>query len=132
MAAAYEGGVILAADSRTSTGRYVANRAAGKLTQIADRVFVCRSGSAADTQAVAGYVQFYIAQHQAESGRELLVANAAELCMQARARAEGRGEQRAHAARLRVRLKGSPRPSPLAPALHRRSFMATRARCRAA
>ena len=82
MAASFNGGVILAADSRTSTGRYVANRAAGKITQIADNVFVCRSGSAADTQAVSGYVQYYIAQHQAEAGRQLSVHNAANLTMQ--------------------------------------------------
>jgi len=38
MAAAYNGGVVLGADSRTSTGNYVANRATDKLTQLTDKV----------------------------------------------------------------------------------------------
>ncbi|KAK6927775.1 Proteasome, subunit alpha/beta [Dillenia turbinata] len=41
----YNGGVILGADSRTSTGVYVANRASDKITQLTDNVCVCRSGS---------------------------------------------------------------------------------------
>ncbi len=45
MAAAYDGGVVLGADSRTSTGNYVANRATDKLTQLTDKVtaYVARS-----------------------------------------------------------------------------------------
>jgi 20S proteasome subunit beta 1 len=50
MAVQFEGGVIIGADSRTTTGSYIANRVTDKLTQIHDRVFCCRSGSAADTQ----------------------------------------------------------------------------------
>jgi len=45
MACAYDGGVILGADSRTSTGNYVANRASDKITQVMDNVWMCRSGS---------------------------------------------------------------------------------------
>jgi hypothetical protein len=45
LASAYKGGVVLAADSRTSTGSYVANRASDKITEICDNVFMCRSGS---------------------------------------------------------------------------------------
>ncbi|KAI4992242.1 hypothetical protein ZWY2020_051633 [Hordeum vulgare] len=41
----YDGGVVLAADSRTSTGMYVENRASDKITQLTDNVYVCRSGS---------------------------------------------------------------------------------------
>ncbi|KAF4385452.1 hypothetical protein G4B88_005784 [Cannabis sativa] len=41
----YNGGVVLGADSRTSTGVYVANRASDKITQLTDNVYVCRSGS---------------------------------------------------------------------------------------
>jgi 20S proteasome subunit beta 1 len=50
MAVAFDGGVVLGADSRTSTGAYVANRVSDKITAVHDRVYVCRSGSAADTQ----------------------------------------------------------------------------------
>ena len=47
MAVAFDGGVIMGADSRTSTGSYVANRVSDKITQLHDRIYVCRSGSAA-------------------------------------------------------------------------------------
>lgn len=50
MAACYKDGVVLGADSRTSTGSYVANRVTDKLTKLSDHIYVCRSGSAADTQ----------------------------------------------------------------------------------
>ena len=53
MAVEFDGGVVVCADSRTSTGTYVANRTSDKLTQVAERIYVCRSGSAADTQARA-------------------------------------------------------------------------------
>ena len=51
----YDGGVVLGADSRVSTGTYVSNRASDKITHLADFVYLLRSGSAADTQAVSDY-----------------------------------------------------------------------------
>ncbi|KAL0337163.1 UNVERIFIED_CONTAM: Proteasome subunit beta type-6 [Sesamum calycinum] len=84
----YDGGVVLGADSRTSTGMYVANRASDKITQLTDNVYVCRSGSvlkiagikifaafekwfselslcslAADSQIVSDYVRYFLHQH---------------------------------------------------------------------
>ena len=50
MAATFDGGVVLGADSRTSTGSYVANRATDKVTRLTERVYVCRSGSAAGSR----------------------------------------------------------------------------------
>ena len=41
------------------------------------QVFVCRSGSAADTQAITAYVQYYLHQHQMELNSEILVKTAA-------------------------------------------------------
>lgn len=63
MAVEFDGGVVMAADSRTSMGDYVANRVSRKITPVHDRIFVCRSGSAADTQALTGYVQHYLGLH---------------------------------------------------------------------
>ncbi len=57
-----DGGVIIGADSRTSTGSYVANRVSDKLTPVHDTIYCCRSGSTADTQAVADYVRHFLAQ----------------------------------------------------------------------
>ena len=38
MAASFDGGVVLGADSRTSTGNYIANRVTDKLMQLTDKV----------------------------------------------------------------------------------------------
>lgn len=48
------------ADSRTTTGAYIANRVTDKLTRVSDTIWCCRSGSAADTQAVADVVQYQL------------------------------------------------------------------------
>ena len=88
MAVAFQGGVVIGADSRTTTGSYIvrlafvplnshqltfgpgqANRVTDKLTYLHDRVYCCRSGSAADTQAIAdvahSQLQMYQITHEA-------------------------------------------------------------------
>lgn len=67
MAVAYDGGVIMGADSRTSTGTYVANRVSDKITSLHDHIYACRSGSAADTQAITDYVRYFLASHRWET-----------------------------------------------------------------
>ena len=62
LALPYEGGVLVCADSRTSTGTYVANRVSDKLVQISEQIYVCRSGSAADTQTLTDYVHYFLNQ----------------------------------------------------------------------
>jgi len=79
MAAVFDGGVILAADSRTSTGIYVANRTSRKISKVHDRIYVCRSGSAADTQALTGFVQQYFGLHAIELGKLPTVNTCAKL-----------------------------------------------------
>ena len=46
------------------TGVYVSNRVSDKITGVDERIYVCRSGSAADTQAVSDYVTHYLNQHR--------------------------------------------------------------------
>lgn len=82
MAVEYDGGVVIGADSRTSSGSYVANRVTDKLTKITDRVYCCRSGSAADTQAIADYVKLYLDMHQNEIGERTTVKTAAGIFKQ--------------------------------------------------
>jgi len=82
MAVQFDKGVVIGADSRTTTGSYIvriityvltafivpniytctcqANRVTDKLTHVHDRIYCCRSGSAADTQAVADIVHYYL------------------------------------------------------------------------
>jgi 20S proteasome alpha/beta subunit len=62
MAIPFQGGVVVGADSRVSTGTYIANRVSDKIAQLHDRIWCCRSGSAADTQALTDYVRFYLGQ----------------------------------------------------------------------
>ncbi|KAK1275672.1 Proteasome subunit beta type-6 [Acorus gramineus] len=75
----YDGGVVLGADSRTSTGMYVANRASDKITQLTDNVYLCRSGSAADTQIISDYVRYFLDQHTIQLGQPATVKVAANL-----------------------------------------------------
>lgn len=55
VAVTFDGGVVLGADGRVSTGTYISNRASNKIQQLTDSVFLLRSGSAADTQAIGDY-----------------------------------------------------------------------------
>eukprot|EP00035_Acanthoeca_spectabilis_P020210 m.431678 g.431678 ORF g.431678 m.431678 type:complete len:225 (-) comp17335_c0_seq1:65-739(-) len=79
MAVEFDGGVIIGADSRTTTGSYIANRVTDKLTRITDNVYCCRSGSAADTQAVADMVAYHLDFHSVQTGGPPLVETAANV-----------------------------------------------------
>ncbi|KAF2302775.1 hypothetical protein GH714_008314 [Hevea brasiliensis] len=75
----YNGGVVLGADSRTSTGMYIANRASDKITQLTDNVYICRSGSAANSQIVSDHVRYFLHQHTTQLGQPATVKVAANL-----------------------------------------------------
>jgi 20S proteasome subunit beta 1 len=79
VAVPFDGGVVLGADSRVSTGTYVANRVSDKIVQLHDRIWCCRSGSAADTQALTDYVKHYLSQLAIETGKLPMVKHAATL-----------------------------------------------------
>ncbi|KAJ1668442.1 Proteasome subunit beta type-1 [Coemansia sp. RSA 1813] len=82
MAVQFNGGVVIGADSRTTTGSYIANRVTDKLTKVHDRIYCCRSGSAADTQAVADVVAYHLELYTAQHGEEPTVKVAASLFQQ--------------------------------------------------
>ncbi|NWX65883.1 PSB6 protein, partial [Promerops cafer] len=82
MAVEFDGGVVIGADSRTTTGAYIANRVTDKLTPVHERIFCCRSGSAADTQAVADAVAYQLAFHSVELEEPPRVRTAARLFQQ--------------------------------------------------
>jgi len=79
MAVEFNGGVVIGADTRTTSGSYVANRVTDKLTRVTDNIYCCRSGSAADTQAIADIVSYHLSLHQLELGEEPLVKTAAKI-----------------------------------------------------
>nr|XP_016447907.1 PREDICTED: proteasome subunit beta type-6-like [Nicotiana tabacum] len=55
LGATYEGGVVLGANSPTSTGMHVTSRLFNKITELADNVYVC----ADDAQIVSDYVRHF-------------------------------------------------------------------------
>uniref|UniRef100_A0A6A7G4I6 proteasome endopeptidase complex n=1 Tax=Hirondellea gigas TaxID=1518452 RepID=A0A6A7G4I6_9CRUS len=75
----YDGGVVLGADCRVTTGQFIAGRAANKLGSLSSNVYCCQSGSLADTQIVVRYVRYYLDMHSVELGKEINVACAARL-----------------------------------------------------
>lgn len=79
MALCYDGGVIMGADTRTSTGSYVANRVSGKLNPISANIYVARCGSAADSQAIIDIVKYNIGIHHIELNTLPLVSTAANV-----------------------------------------------------
>ena len=60
MAVEFDGGVVIGADSRTTSGAYIPNRVTDKLTKVTDLIYCCRSGSAADTQAIADIAKYHL------------------------------------------------------------------------
>ncbi|CAB3221015.1 unnamed protein product [Arctia plantaginis] len=60
------------------------HRVTDKLTRITDHIYCCRSGSAADTQAIADIVTYHLNFHKMELGEQPLVQTASaifrELC----------------------------------------------------
>ena len=82
VACVYDGGVVLGADTRVSTGIYVSNRASDKMTVLADSTVMCRSGSAADTEAVAKIVRYHVEQIGMERDSPLDVKTVAQISNQ--------------------------------------------------
>lgn len=58
----YKDGIMLAADSRTSSGVYIPSRITDKINKLTDNIYICRSGSAADTQIIQRIVAKEIKQ----------------------------------------------------------------------
>ncbi|GKT62948.1 proteasome component pre3 [Colletotrichum tofieldiae] len=64
---------------KTTTGAYIANRVTDKLTQVHDTIWCCRSGSAADTQAVADIVQYQLGLYAMRNGKPPMTQTAAAI-----------------------------------------------------
>ncbi|CAO3646270.1 unnamed protein product [Cunninghamella blakesleeana] len=86
MAVQFKNGVVVGADSRTTTGAYIANRVTDKLTKVHNCIYCCRSGSAADTQAIADIVHYYLQMYSVQENQAPSVHTASslfqELCYQ--------------------------------------------------
>lgn len=60
----------------------MSNRASNKITGLSDNVFLCRSGSAAHTEAISDYVRFYSRQHTSETEKDPSVKSVASILTQ--------------------------------------------------
>lgn len=80
VAVEFKDGVVFGADSRTTSGSFVHNRVTDKLVEITDRVYCCRSGSAADTQAVTEIVRYHMNFYEMEMNERPQVKAVANVC----------------------------------------------------
>ncbi len=71
--------MFLGADSRTTTGPVIANRVTDKLTMVDDYIWCCRSGSAADTQAIADIVSRHLKLQAVHHGKRPTTGQAASI-----------------------------------------------------
>ncbi|XP_040180851.1 proteasome subunit beta type-9 [Rana temporaria] len=79
MAIEFNGGIVIGSDSRVSAGDAVVNRVFNKLAPLHDKIYCALSGSAADCQAVADMVNYYLEVHSMELDTAPLVVAAANL-----------------------------------------------------
>jgi len=79
IATTFKDGVVMAADTRTSAGAYVVDRHTDKVKRLTDNIYVCESGSAADTEAIADYVAYYLDHQSMEIDEPPRVKTAAKL-----------------------------------------------------
>ncbi|VDD96233.1 unnamed protein product [Enterobius vermicularis] len=75
----FRGGVVVGTDSRTSAGSFIVSRATDKITPVTDHLVVCRSGSAADTQAIADIVKYYLEVYTMMENEEVSVWRATQI-----------------------------------------------------
>ncbi len=78
----YNGGVMLAADGRTSSGQYVANRVADKIWPLAPNIYALKCGTASDTQFLLQTTKSYMGQFAVEYGDKPPVKVAARILQQ--------------------------------------------------
>lgn len=78
----YKDGVVLGADTRSTSGSTVADKNCEKIHFIADNIYCCGAGTAADTENVTGMVSSQLKLHQYATGRQSRVITALTLLKQ--------------------------------------------------
>jgi 20S proteasome subunit beta 2 len=74
--AVFDGGVVLGADTRSTSGNTVADKNCEKIHFIADNIYCCGAGTAADTESVTAMVSSQLALHKAQTNRQPRVVTA--------------------------------------------------------
>merc|ERR1712205_40056 len=78
----YKDGVVLGADTRATGGSTVCDKACEKIHKIADNIYCCGAGTAADTQQVTDMVASQLELHRMATGRESRVKTALAMLKQ--------------------------------------------------
>ncbi|VDK20843.1 unnamed protein product [Taenia asiatica] len=81
-AVTFDGGIVLGADTRTTEGSIIANGSSEKIHYIADNIYCCGAGTAADTHQVTRMVSSQIELHRLNTGRKPRVVAALRLLKQ--------------------------------------------------
>jgi 20S proteasome subunit beta 2 len=75
----YDGGVVLAADTRSTEGHIVADKNCRKIHYIADNIYCCGAGTAADTEFTTEMIASSLKLHALRTGRLTRVVSAMTL-----------------------------------------------------
>lgn len=75
----FDGGVVLGADTRATEGSIVADKNCAKIHYIADNIYCCGAGTAADTEMVTKQISAQICLHRLSTGRVPRVITAKQL-----------------------------------------------------
>merc|ERR1712070_889510 len=78
----YKDGVVLGADTRATGGSTVCDKACEKIHKIADNIYCCGAGTAADTQQVTDMVASQLELHRMSTGRQSRVGTALAMLKQ--------------------------------------------------
>ncbi|CEP00253.1 Proteasome subunit beta [Plasmodiophora brassicae] len=72
----FKGGVVLGADTRATEGPIVCDKNCKKIHYIADNIFCCGAGTAADTENVTRMVSSQLELHRLDTGKQVRVVTA--------------------------------------------------------
>ncbi|CAB4251861.1 similar to Saccharomyces cerevisiae YOR157C PUP1 Beta 2 subunit of the 20S proteasome [Maudiozyma barnettii] len=78
----FDGGVLIAADTRSTQGPIVADKNCAKLHRISPRIWCAGAGTAADTEAVTGLIGSNIELHSLSTKREPRIVTALQMLKQ--------------------------------------------------
>lgn len=78
----FKDGVVLGADTRATSGPIVADKNCAKIHYIADNIYCCGAGTAADTEQTTNQVASQLALHSMNTGRKARVNTANTLLKQ--------------------------------------------------
>ncbi|GAM20331.1 hypothetical protein SAMD00019534_035060, partial [Acytostelium subglobosum LB1] len=78
----YKDGVVLGADTRATEGPIVADKNCEKIHYIADNIYCCGAGTAADTENATGLISSKLKLHKLSTGKEVRVVTALTMLKQ--------------------------------------------------